>query len=110
VSAALFDLTGRTALVTGSTRGLGLAIARALAAAGARVAVNGRSAEAAATAAAMIPGAVSAPFDATDEAEVAAAVEALGAVDVLVNNVGMTTRKVLQDWSLYVDGGLLAVI
>ena len=42
----LFDLTGRTALVTGSTRGLGLALARALAGAGASVAINGRSAEA----------------------------------------------------------------
>src|SRR4051812_7508477 len=42
-SVNLFDLSGRTALVTGSTRGLGLALARALAAAGARVAINGRS-------------------------------------------------------------------
>ena len=41
----LFDLTGRTALVTGSTRGLGLALARALAGAGARVAINGRTRE-----------------------------------------------------------------
>ena len=41
---SLFDLSGRTALVTGSTRGLGLALAQALADAGARVAINGRTA------------------------------------------------------------------
>ena len=46
MSTDLFDLSGRTALVTGSTRGLGAALIRALAAAGARVIVNGRSADA----------------------------------------------------------------
>ncbi len=99
-AAALFDLTGRTALVTGSTRGLGLGIARALAAAGARVAVNGRSAEAVDAAVESIPDALAARFDATNEAEIAAAVDELGAVDVLVNNVGMTMRKTLEEWSL----------
>jgi gluconate 5-dehydrogenase len=90
----LFDLTGRTALVTGSTRGLGLAVARALAGAGARVAVNGRTA--AACEAALWEGAVAAPFDVTDEAAVAA----LGRVDVLVNNVGITLRRPLEQFSL----------
>jgi NAD(P)-dependent dehydrogenase (short-subunit alcohol dehydrogenase family) len=52
------DLSGRTALVTGSTRGLGLAIARALAAAGARVAVNGRVAETVAARVAELDGAL----------------------------------------------------
>jgi gluconate 5-dehydrogenase len=96
----MFDLSGRTALVTGSTRGLGLAIARALAGAGARVAVNGRSAEACEASASAISGAVAAPFDVTDEAAVAAGVELLGAVDILVNNAGMTRRKPLEEWSL----------
>ena len=74
----LFDLTGRTALVTGSTRGLGLALARALAGAGARVAINGRTREACEAAAAGIDGAFAAPFDVTDEDAVAAGVAALG--------------------------------
>ena len=79
MSSALFDLTGRTALVTGSTRGLGEGIARALAAAGARVAINGRSPAAVeARVEALIAegfAAVTAPFDVTDEAAVATAIE-----------------------------------
>jgi gluconate 5-dehydrogenase len=97
---ALFDLTGRTALVTGSTRGLGLALARALADAGARVAVNGRSAERVDEVVARVPGFLAAPFDATDEAEVEDAVARMRPVDVLVNNVGITVRKPLETWSL----------
>jgi gluconate 5-dehydrogenase len=93
----LFDLSGRTALVTGATRGLGRAIAAGLAEAGARVAVNGRSPEACEG---VFPGCVAAAFDVTDEGAVAAAVERLGPVDILVNNVGMTLRKPLLDWSL----------
>ena len=95
-----FDLSGRSALVTGSTRGLGLALARALAEAGARVVVNGRSPEAAAGVAASIDGAVAAAFDVTDEAAVATAVGELGPVDVLVNNAGGGLRKPLLDVSL----------
>ena len=97
---SLFDLTGRTALVTGSTRGLGRAIAQGLADAGARVAVNGRSAEAAEAVARELSGAIAAPFDVTDEASVAQGVAPVGAVDVLVNNVGVTLRKPLLEWSL----------
>ena len=92
-----FDLSGRTALVTGSSRGIGLALARALAAAGARVAVNGRTPEAVDAVVAEIDGSVAAPFDVTDEAAVVRAVEALGAVDILVNNAGITLRRWLVD-------------
>jgi gluconate 5-dehydrogenase len=100
MSAALFDLSGRTALVTGSTRGLGNALARALAAAGARVAVNGRLPVTVEAAAREIAGAVAAPFDVTDEAAVIEGVARLGTVDVLVNNAGTTTRKAIADLSL----------
>jgi len=96
----LFDLTGRTALVTGSTRGLGLALARALADAGARVGINGRTRAACESAAAEIDGAFAAPFDVTDEAAVAAGVAAVGEVDVLVNNAGIQLRRSLEQFSL----------
>jgi gluconate 5-dehydrogenase len=96
----LFDLSGRTALVTGSTRGLGLALAQALADAGARVAINGRTASACEERAAAIQGAVAAPFDVTDEDAVASGVAALGQVDVLVSNAGMTLRKPLEQFTL----------
>jgi len=106
-----FDLGGRSALVTGSTRGLGLGFARALAEAGARVVVNGRSESTAREVAATIDGAVAASFDVTDEAAVAAGVAALGPLDILVNNAGMTLRKPmvdlsLEEWSHVVDTNL----
>jgi len=103
VSSTLFDLSGRTALVTGSTRGLGLALARALGDAGARVVVNGRQAGAVDSRVAELAAegldAVGAAFDVTDEAAVAAAVSRLGPVDILVNNAGMTRRKPLEEFS-----------
>jgi gluconate 5-dehydrogenase len=93
------QLDGLRALVTGGTSGLGWAMAEALAAAGARVAVNGRDPGRTGDAAARLgPQAVPIPFDVTDDAAVAggadAAEERLGGIDLLVNNAGLGMRSV----------------
>jgi gluconate 5-dehydrogenase len=85
-------------LVTGGTSGLGLAMASALATAGATVVLTGRSAARAAAAAAELPGAAGIELDVRDESSVARAVEAawsqLGGLDMLVNNAGIGMRTV----------------
>jgi 3-oxoacyl-[acyl-carrier protein] reductase len=89
------------AVVTGGSRGIGLAIARALAEAGARVAVLGRDGERAAEAAASLPGEGHAGLacDVGDPqqaaASVAAVLDELGPVDILVNNAGITRDSIL---------------
>ena len=87
-----------TALVTGGTSGLGLAMAAALAGAGLRVAVAGRSGERAAAAAGGLPGAFGVELDVRDEDSVARAVETawsrLDGIDLLVNNAGIGMRTV----------------
>jgi NAD(P)-dependent dehydrogenase (short-subunit alcohol dehydrogenase family) len=92
------DLTGTRALVTGGTSGLGLAMAGALARAGASVALTSRSAERAEEAAATLPGAIGIAADARDEAAVARAVDEawsrLGGIDLLVNNAGLGMKTV----------------
>ena len=98
----LFDLTGKCALITGSSQGIGLALAHGLAAAGAQVVLNGRDPAKLAAAAARIPGARTLPFDATDHAAVRAAVDGFeapqGPIDILVNNAGMQHRAPLEDF------------
>lgn len=108
MSHPLFSLVGRTALVTGSSRGLGYAIAEALAQAGARVVLNGvdaqRLARSAETLRAEGHGVEVAAFDVTDEAAVSdafARLDAAGlAIDILVNNAGIQLRKPLVELSL----------
>jgi gluconate 5-dehydrogenase len=108
VSHPLFNLSGRTALVTGSSRGLGLAIAEGLAQAGAKLVLNGVDAERlAATAQALRAKGFSieqAAFDVTDEAAVNSAFKRLDEagveVDILVNNAGIQLRKPIVDLSL----------
>src|SRR4030095_4335669 len=110
------DLSGTTALVTGSTQGIGLAIATGLAAAGARVAINGRD-----------PGKVrdalpadggdylAAPAHATSDDGVAALLEVLPEVDILVNNLGIFgARPALEitdtEWRQYFEVNVLSAV
>ena len=110
------DLTGRVALVTGSTRGIGRAIATTLAGAGARVAVVGRERARAEEAASQLGGeARGFSCDVADTASVAALVEevekSFGSLDILVNNAGLTRDNLLMrikdaDWDAVLDANL----
>jgi gluconate 5-dehydrogenase len=115
----LFDLGGRTALVTGSSRGLGRAMAEGLAEAGAAIVLNGADAQRLATAAAEMRAAGhtvhEARFDVTDEAEVLEAFAALDAqglaIDILVNNAGIQFRRPMveldtADWRRVIETNL----
>lgn len=104
--AAMFSLAGRTALVTGASRGLGLCMAQALAAQGASVWLNGRNAQALAEAVASVQAlspegarARALPFDVTDGTALQGALahirEVSGKLDVLVNNAGLRDRRPL---------------
>ncbi|MFD2055833.1 SDR family oxidoreductase [Mesorhizobium calcicola] len=102
MSSNLFNLGGRTALVTGSSQGIGFALAKGLAEAGARVVLNGRDEAKLTVAAGQIPGAATLAFDATDHDAVRAAIDAFEQasepIDVLVNNAGMQFRTPLEDF------------
>ena len=110
------DLSGRVALVTGSTRGIGQSIADTLASCGARVAVVGRDATKAADVAASIsPDARGFACDVTDiasvQALVAAVEESFGQIDILVNNAGLTRDNIMlrlkdDDWDAVIDANL----
>jgi 2-hydroxycyclohexanecarboxyl-CoA dehydrogenase len=123
----MFDLTGHTALVTGAGQGMGLGVAAALAAQGARVAVNDYSAERAEKAAAQIREAggtaIGIGADVTDPASIKAMIaeieRQLGPVDILVNNAGIPVEGVKyakfidterEDLEVYIDLNLRGVM
>jgi len=98
---ALFDLTGRRAMVTGASQGIGLALAHGLAGAGASVVLTGRDPERLAAAARDLPGAERLAFDVTDRDAVIRHVDAAeesAPIDILVNNAGVQHRAPLEDF------------
>jgi gluconate 5-dehydrogenase len=106
MSQQLFDLTDKTALITGSSQGIGFALARGLAAAGASIVLNGRDTKKLGDAAEALSAEGATvhvlAFDATDHAAVKTAVDGFeqdtGAIDILVNNAGMQFRTALEDF------------
>jgi gluconate 5-dehydrogenase len=108
---AMFNLSGRTALITGSSAGIGLALAQGLLSAGARVVLNGRDEDKLQRSAERLRGFLPdadagrvlwQPFDVTQDASVQAGVSAVeqqvGQIDILINNAGMTYRSPLDQF------------
>jgi 2-deoxy-D-gluconate 3-dehydrogenase len=118
-----FDLTGKVAIVTGGNGGIGLGMARGLAAAGAAIAIVGRneakSNEAVADLRQRGAKAISVVADVTDQAAVAAmaerALRELGRIDILVNNAGINIRKppqalALEEWDSVIKTTLTSAL
>jgi NAD(P)-dependent dehydrogenase (short-subunit alcohol dehydrogenase family) len=108
----LFDLSGKVALVTGSSRGLGYAIAEAFIAHGARVVVSSEDADDSAAAAARL-GAVGIACDVADDAAIAALVtqttKRLGGIDILVSNAGISGGPAADPFDMTIFDRVLAV-
>lgn len=98
-----FDLSGQTALITGSSQGIGMALAKGLSKAGAKVILNGRDTGKLDDAKRQIEGACDVlPFDVTDHQAVRTKIDHYeaneGSIDILVNNAGMQHRTALEDF------------
>jgi len=119
---SVFNLTGKTALITGSAKGLGYAIALGLGRAGARIILNGRHSDTLKAAANIFMGkgidAKYAVFDVTKEEEIEREVSRIekesGGIDILINNAGVQKRAPLaefseQDWDSVMDTNLKGV-
>jgi NAD(P)-dependent dehydrogenase (short-subunit alcohol dehydrogenase family) len=111
----MFDLTGKTALVTGASSGLGAHFAQVLARAGARVILVARRADALANVAAQIERAggcaATSRIDVTDAASIAGSLDQLAEVDILVNNAGLVRNgpaleQLETDWDTVIDTNL----
>ena len=104
VSAPNFSLTGKRAMITGSSRGIGLALATAMAKSGAAIVLNGRDETQLEKVTADFKAegldVSSQAFDVTDEAAVQHAAESIGEIDILVNNAGIHRRASLAEMSL----------
>ena len=102
MSTNLFDLSGKRALITGSSQGIGFALAKGIANAGAQIILNGRDTDKLAKAAKQIPESEVLPFDVTSHEGAKSAVDTFerdhGAIDILINNAGMQHRTELQDF------------
>src|SRR5688572_16896727 len=122
IIALMFDLTGRVALITGGNSGIGEAMARGLASAGASVAIAGRNQEKSSAIAAELAAsggrAISVAADVSDEASCRAMIDAtvsgLGRLDILVNNAGINIRKApesyaLEEWHAIIQTNLTSV-
>ena len=102
----IFDLSGKKALITGSSQGIGFALAKGLAEAGAEIVLNGRNTENLANAAAKLSSlghkVHQLAFDVTEHNEVSSAInsfeDTVGTIDILINNAGMQHRTPLEDF------------
>ena len=111
----LFDLTGKVALITGASRGLGFAIAKGFSGQGATVVLNGRNPETLDKSAAELRAAggtvLTSAFDVTNSEAIKAAVGDIGTIDILVNNAGIQHRQPLAelheaDWRRVIEANL----